>query len=76
MTTLDATHEAHRRWKHLGQGIAVSYREPLLTHHTLGHMTFGPMQYLVGIAKDKDSIEVFGRSPVGFEDAFDKAEGR
>lgn len=59
MTALEATREAHRLWCHDGQGVAV--------------FVLHAGEYLVGIAKDWDSLEVYGRSSVSFEDAFQKA---
>lgn len=59
MTPLDASRHAHSLWYTEGQGVAVYVNS----------------QYLVGIAKDSDALEVYGRSQVSFEDAFRKAQG-
>lgn len=67
MTTAQATAHAHARWHEEGIGVAV-YIAPDPRFPDLGP------QYLVGIAKDGDSLEVFGRSTVSFEAAFANAE--
>lgn len=64
MTPLQATHHAHRLWCQEGIGVAVQFLD-----------SKGVTQYQVGVCKDEDAMEVFGRSTESFEKAFAQAEG-
>lgn len=74
MTDLEASLEAHKRWCKLGQGIAVRYRPTLMDAQKM-RTGFGETIYEVGICKDDDGMEVFGRSTESFLDALQNAEG-